>query len=327
MRSRLIVAVPLLAVLSLAVAMLCCDDEARGYPAGPELAKLTDAAARAKVSETVETLFGTPQHLRTPHGSGIDLARVTLGRDAYRGLCLHCHGEFGDGAGPAAAGMDPLPRDFRMGVFKFTSTKSGEKPTRGDLVATLRRGMPLGRMPSFAALEEEKLDWLAEYVIFLASRGELERRLAARAANDDDVDEATATQVVATIGELWAQAPAAVVTPGSPMPELDARTLARGHDLFQSKEIKCSSCHGPEGKGNGPSAPGLKDDWDHLLAPRDLTLGVYRGGSRPIDIFRTICCGVKGTPMPAFGGTVSPDDLWALALYVRSLGAKGSPVW
>ncbi|HZU99031.1 MAG TPA: c-type cytochrome [Planctomycetota bacterium] len=304
-----------------------CSESPSSYPPGPELAKMTDPALKAKVEANVARVFGSPEDLRAPKSTGLEMARVTLGHELYRGMCLHCHGEFGDGKGPAAVVMDPAPRDFRRGIFKFTSTPAGVKPVRADIVATLRRGMPLGKMPSFAALEEDRLDQLAEYVVFLAMRGEYERKLAAHAEEDGELEDKTADDQLASVAESWTQATAQVVTPVVAMPALDPPTIARGRELFLSATVNCQSCHGPEGKGNGPGIVGLKDDWDHPITPRDLTLGIYRGGSRPLDLFRTICCGVKGTPMPSFASTLPPEDIWALALYVKTLGAPRSPVW
>jgi mono/diheme cytochrome c family protein len=111
------------------------------------------------------------------------------------------------------------------------------------------------------------------------------------------------------------------------MPVATPEVLARGEKLFHDPGTKCNSCHGDTGKGDGSSAADLKDDWGRPIVPRDLTLGIYRNGSRPLDVYRTIACGVKATPMPAFGNTLSSDDIWALSWYVKSLGAAKSPVW
>ena len=51
-----------------------------------------------------------------------------------------CHGVTGDGQGPAAQYLNPPPRDYRLGQFKFTSTPRGSKPRREDLARIIRRG-------------------------------------------------------------------------------------------------------------------------------------------------------------------------------------------
>ena len=61
----------------------------------------------------------------------------------YRQHCLHCHGVTGAGDGPTAAVPLSPPRDYRPGLFKFTSTNPrNAKPTRDDLRRrTIRYGL------------------------------------------------------------------------------------------------------------------------------------------------------------------------------------------
>jgi mono/diheme cytochrome c family protein len=52
----------------------------------------------------------------------------------------------------------------------------------------------------------------------------------------------------------------------------------------------------------------------------DLTSGVFKAGSSPRDLYRTLYFGGGGSPMPSFGGQIRDDaDRWALVQYVRSL--------
>ena len=103
----------------------------------------------------------------------------------FRRHCAGCHGISGDGAGPAAAVLDPYPRDFRNGVFKYTSTAGGAKPLREDLLRTLQQGIPGTAMPSFRKLPGEQLDALLEYVKYLAIRGETELHLIQSVVDED----------------------------------------------------------------------------------------------------------------------------------------------
>jgi hypothetical protein len=86
-------------------------------------------------------------------------------------------------------------------------------------------------------------------------------------------------------------------------------SVALGQKLFLSADAKCSDCHGKSGLGNGPQTlaveqnrtePGLHDAWGHIVVPRNLRTGIYRGGRRPVDIYRRIAAGIKGTPMNGF---------------------------
>jgi hypothetical protein len=77
----------------------------------------------------------------------------------------------------------------------------------------------------------------------------------------------------------------------------------------------------------GVEKPAYKDDWGNDILPRNITQGIFRGGRRPIDIYRRIYSGINGTPMPAIGESKKPDgspllsqdDLWAIVHYVGSI--------
>ena len=74
------------------------------------------------------------------------------GYAVYRRNCLHCHGVSGAGDGPTAPFLYPIPRDYRKGIFKFTSTPSGFRPHRDDLRRTITYGLHGTSMPAFEAL-------------------------------------------------------------------------------------------------------------------------------------------------------------------------------
>jgi mono/diheme cytochrome c family protein len=63
----------------------------------------------------------------------------------------------------------------------------------------------------------------------------------------------------------------------------------------------------------------------HII-PRNLRTGIYRGGGRPLDLFRRIHAGINGVPMPGTGppspgapGVLSPDEIWHLVDYLQQL--------
>ncbi len=95
-------------------------------------------------------------------GASPMLAQATAGGDPARGrqvyerYCVQCHGGRGDGAGEVARWSQPKPRDFRQGVFKFTSMPNGYLPTTADLDRVIRDGLYGTRMPPFAALSKRE---------------------------------------------------------------------------------------------------------------------------------------------------------------------------
>ena len=54
-----------------------------------------------------------------PVMAGIEDGDLEEGRQVYNQVCVTCHGEKGDGKGPAGAALNPPPRDFRTGEFKY----------------------------------------------------------------------------------------------------------------------------------------------------------------------------------------------------------------
>ena len=62
------------------------------------------------------------------------------------------------------------------------------------------------------------------------------------------------------------------------------------------------------------------------IPPRNLRLGIYRGGRRPLDLYRRLYTGINGAPMPGIGpaapggkGPVADAEIWHIVNYIRSL--------
>ena len=130
---------------------------------------------------------GTPTNPKLLGDDSMPRDHLLRGAAVYQQRCVACHGVTGDGAGPAAEYMNPRPRDYRRGIFKFTSTPYGAKPRREDLVRTVRRGAKGTSMPSFALLPDEDLQAVVDYVLVLTHRGELEVLLALEAETEDEI--------------------------------------------------------------------------------------------------------------------------------------------
>jgi mono/diheme cytochrome c family protein len=62
------------------------------------------------------------------------------GRKTYDRLCMVCHGVSGAGDGPVGAAIDPQPRDFTSGEFKFDADKDGVIGTDEDLEIVIKKG-------------------------------------------------------------------------------------------------------------------------------------------------------------------------------------------
>ena len=291
------------------------------FVTGEAVAALDDEL-RQVVTAIVLERSGTPTVPRSLAGPEAPKHDVQFGRDLYNKYCQQCHGISGDGKGVAANFLYPRPRDYRKGMFKFTSTPYGNRPRREDLMRTLRRGIPGTSMPSFNLHPDRELEALVDYVLLLSHRGELETRLALEADFEEEVDPENVPDMVAEVLSLWDSAEKAEVHPLTNQPPfLTADHVAAGREAFLSKG--CSKCHGDDGRGMTKDNIG-KDGWGFSTKAADLTSGLLHGGSEPLDIYRRIVSGINGTPMPGFKSSLEkePETIWNLVAYVLHVSGQ-----
>ena len=93
---------------------------------------------------------------------------LPIGRSrTYDRYCVACHGERGDGRGPAAPFTWGAPRDFTAGQFKWSTT--GAAPSDDDLRAAIEYGAPGTSMPGFALSASEVDELVAAIKAFAPS--------------------------------------------------------------------------------------------------------------------------------------------------------------
>jgi len=211
------------------------------------------------------------------------------GKEVYLKRCEGCHGEKGDGKGPASPFFTKvLPRDFTSGTFKFRTTPSGSLPLDSDIYRTITVGVRGTAMPPWANLPEKDRWDVVHYIKTFSD-----------VFKDSIPDQP-------------------IYVPPAPKP--DETMLARGAQLYMT--FQCNVCHGDKGHGDGPSASSLDDEWGNNILPADFTTGIFKVGPRPEDIYRTMTTGLNGTPMPSYGDAITEeDDHWALAYFILSLSA------
>lgn len=367
------------------------------------------------IVDIVGAMFGTPNEPYAMPETGLDMRELKMAAGAvysekngakhglYRRHCAHCHGINGDGHGPTAGILNPYPRDYRPGIFKFKSTYTAAQPTDEDLRRIISNGIPGTAMPAFALLPPDEIDALVEYVKYLSMRGQVENALIAYVADeglepDEPLDPATdpelkdiiVNDLLTEVTEPWQAATENIIVPTSDMLPPDNRptdeilaSVHSGRELFYGSKANCVKCHGPTGLGDGQQDN--YDDWSEairkfnedtsLLAedisslrkdlsklkgderqsaeadikeksdelakrealqpylltprraiPRDLRLGSYRGGRRPVDLFWRIYAGIPGMGMPAHGasapggqGPLNETEMWQIIDYISSL--------
>jgi mono/diheme cytochrome c family protein len=67
-------------------------------------------------------------------------ADLAKGKETFKMYCETCHGASGKGDGPGAQGLQPPPRDFTKGEFKFDANKNGKAGEDADLKLVIKKG-------------------------------------------------------------------------------------------------------------------------------------------------------------------------------------------
>ena len=248
----------------------------------------------------------------TPKMSGNwALQNLPAGRDVFEQQCIHCHGTDGRANTYTAKLLTPAPRDFGQGVVKFTSTPVGLPATRDDLLRTIKHGVPSTSMSRFeGSIEEQGLQDVANYAMYLLIRGAVWTDAVAM------LDENTAAEAF-TAAVLEQRQQFDLAQASSARPEIpDLADSVRGREIYFDKDLGCLVCHQDDASG-GP-VDGF-DLWGQPMVARDLQKGELRGGGSPADVYLRIRNGVKGTPMPAIAGKLTPEQIWDLVAFVRSV--------
>ena len=260
-------------------------------------------------------------------GKVIPARTLDEGRLTYLQYCRACHGESGEGNGPAAAGLRPPPRNFTQGEFKFAGVLDQKLPRDEDLKRIIRANLHGTAMLGWE-VPEAQLDAVVQYLKTFSD-----------AWKEDDA-----------VGEP-------VVIPPDPWPGKEAEAVARGAQLYHGF-AQCLSCHPAYLDREAIDAAALaltgqhktdfREDWrspelkttDYQAAggykvkvlPPDFLFNPLRSvqpGTELQDVYRLLVAGVTGAAMPAWDPEVLPEktaDVWALAYYVRSLAAlRGTP--
>jgi mono/diheme cytochrome c family protein len=218
----------------------------------------------------------------------LDFVRYMEGKYLFERNCQVCHGARGDGNGEMAATLNPRPRSFREGMFKFRTTPFGALPTEDDLRHTIKHGLTGTAMGMFSQLTDDDVTSLIEYVKSFSRRW----RKAENYAEPLTFPEPPA----------WLE---------------DAKSRAaqaeKGRGLFV---MNCLACHGAAADGRGLAVLGLKDVWNFPARPSDLRQPHLRCGDRPQDLYRVLSTGLNGTPMLSFEGTLSPEQRWQIIAWI-----------
>ncbi|HKK55672.1 c-type cytochrome [Marinobacter sp.] len=233
------------------------------------------------------------------------------GAESYASNCSVCHGETGEGAVWGREGLNPPPVDF-------TDETATQGLTRARMIASVIHGRPGTAMVGFGKrIPQDEIEAMVDYI-----RSEFMGLDSPASAAP-----ASAAPVVATATPELQQAPAVTqpevakgVTPrdymgyesvpmDTPMPSGVNGDAARGAVLFAAS---CVSCHGAEGKGDGPRAYFI------FPKPRNFTSPESRRALNRPAISMAVQHGVRGREMPAWRHVLSDQEIADVSEYVFS---------
>ena len=208
------------------------------------------------------------------------------GKQLYFRYCWGCHGFRGDGNGENGPYLNILPRNFVAATFKCRSTPTGTLPTDEDLLNAMTRGFNNSYMPSWITLTAQNRADLLAFIKTFSPRWKTDKP-------GDPIN-----------------------VPAEPAATLDG--IKHGKELFT--KLECWKCHGPEGRGDGPSASTLTDSNDQPIRPYNFAEGSrFKCGTTNHDLYKIFMTGLDGTPMPSFADVIKPEDAWDLVHYLRTL--------
>lgn len=268
--------------------------------------------------------FKSPMKLA---GKVVSAETLNEGRVAFLQYCRACHGDKGEGDGPAAPGLRPPPRNFTLGEFKFAGVLEQKLPRDEDLRRIITNELHGTAMLGWQVPERE-LNGVIQYIKTLSD-----------AWKDDDA-----------VGEP------VVLAPDPWGPSREAAAIARGKLVYHGF-AQCLNCHpayatpqeidaASRALSGHPQTdfrpamfePEMKQsdykvgDYSVQLLPPDFLLNPVRSiqpGTELQDLYRILVAGVTGAAMPAWDPNVLPEktsDMWAMAYYVRSLiRMRGTP--
>jgi mono/diheme cytochrome c family protein len=153
-----------LAWLLLAIGPSCSDEPPSQSP----------AASPSPQAPPPSSASSPPAPAAPPSSAPASAAPAADGSVVYATFCATCHGPQGKGDCPGAAALDPKPRNFTSGEFKFDPSGDGKRGELEDIAAVVRDGAAkYGGSPNMvpwgAVLSPAQLEAVAKYVKSLGS--------------------------------------------------------------------------------------------------------------------------------------------------------------
>lgn len=271
--------------------------------------KVTDTASAALSAADLEKLMkATPE-------------MAVKGKEIYGVQCAACHGADGKGDGPAAAALNPKPRDFTSGYWKLGGTPS-------QVFHTITHGSPGTSMAGFASVSVPDRWALVAFVRSLFSKNPEDTPETLKASGMDKMldqgqmsDRRPKTEdplpeiPVSFAMKQYVQADVGV-TDLTVSPAVADTDMGVGQKVYQSH---CMSCHGYQGRGGIPvSVVGFVSEKERAyLKTKDFSVSKQPWVYNQSAFVDLVSKGLPGRNMPGFAD-FSAEEWSALYQYVES---------
>jgi mono/diheme cytochrome c family protein len=246
------------------------------------------------------------------------------GKQVFAANCAPCHGIDGYGNGPRAAGLNPPPRNYHTGVFRYGTSVL-------TMYHTVTNGSPGTSMPSFVALSPEERMAVIHYIRqnFIPKKA-LQHNTPAQleaietpasnapaalpplqpVPNGPRIPIAVAMQIVAQEAAATPPAPMAAAPPDNVTPD-----VRQGKAIYQTR---CQSCHGLVGQGGIPVEMVDSDPYLEVRAQSFTKPLILRTSNDFAGFAHVVLHGLPGHMMPG-QGTLTVPQLDSLYAYEQQL--------
>ncbi len=246
---------------------------------------------------------------------------IAKGKALFAVNCASCHGIDGYGNGPAAAVLNPKPRNYHEGYWKY-----GGGVAR--IVQTISAGSPGTAMAAFSNIPFEDRFALAHYVRTFAPKPEEDKpadlawlgpiggegggSTAPTGAGPGGPAKPGPTIPIELALRLMAEPPSPVAPAGSyPPPSADAPGAA-------AYAQRCASCHGPSGEGGVRVRMLGSAPYAYMTT---MPMPASRAAGDPARFEKLVLEGLPGWAMPG-NGDLSREEIRALYEFTATLRAR-----
>ncbi|HTK70079.1 MAG TPA: c-type cytochrome [Candidatus Eisenbacteria bacterium] len=246
--------------------------------------------------------------------------QIAKGKSLFAVNCASCHGNTGQGNGPASAALNPKPRDFTSGYWRYGGGEA-------RVVRTISEGSPGTAMAAFTSIPLEDRFALAHYVRSLGPKEQEDKPedlawLGPTGGTSAPGGTPTAGPATPQPSKATMPIEAAIALLAQPEPKVGVSMTASsdtgepGASLYAER---CVSCHGGGGEG-GVRVRMIGSAPYAYVTSRSLgdAQGAWTGDAGAFE--KLILNGIPGYVMPA-NGDLSREALQDLRGYTLKLRA------